>query len=252
MVVLRFALSLWLASAAFAAEFTFGTMLRAGHFASDWEMTTGASPGDTSQPNANAISTTSPTNYYSNGGWHYFQVGFDGTRGYIRLYDSPTLTSGFVTTSFAASALPSPNSLWTVNGFVTANGPTNNPAKPYTEVAVQNLALGTGLTVIAPPSASLIRANQSGTDAPMTANVPTVTFQSTNTGGAWILSGQVRFVGLSAFTPNGASRSHLQFGLTATSSEVPEPATWLTAVAALAAICTRSSWRRRPRAGAGA
>lgn len=77
----------------------------------------------------------------------------------------------------------------------------------------------------------------------MQTNMAPVSFQSNNAGGSWLISGQVRFVGLSAYVPSGASRSQLQFGLTASSSEVPEPSTWLMCAGALAVV----GWRRRRR-----
>ncbi len=229
-----------------AADFTFGTMLRAGLTNGDWELTTGTSPGDTSQPTANAFPSGFASNYYSNGGWHAFQIGFDGLRGYIRLYDGPLVSPGaqFVSTSYAAPTLPATGATWTLNSYLRATA-NNSVVKPYSEIAVNNLALGAGLTVIAPLSATAYNANQTAAAPPMQTTLSPVSFQSNNAGGAWLVSGQVRFIGLSAFTPNGASRSQLQFGLTASSTETPEPSTWLLSGSALAALI----WHRRRRRG---
>lgn len=228
-----------------AADFTFGTMLRAGLTNGDWEMTTGASPGDTSQPNANAFPNGYASNYYTNGGWHFFEIGFDGIRGFIRLYDSPAPTSGAqsISTSFAAPSPPSANATWTLNSYLRATMSGNSSNGPYREVTVSNLTLGTGLTVIAPVTSTSYSASQEGNAPAMQTNMAPVSFQSNNAGGSWLISGQVRFVGLSAYVPSGASRSQLQFGLTASSSEVPEPSTWLMCAGALAVV----GWRRRRR-----
>lgn len=229
-----------------AADFTFGTMLRAGLANGDWEMTTGSSPGDTSRPTVNAFPSGYASSYYSNGGWHAFEIGYDGGAGFFRLYDAAvnSPTAQFISTSFATAAPPSANATWTLNSYLRASA-NNSPVKPYSEIALNNLALGAGLTVIAPLSATAYNANHTGAAAAMQTALSPVAFQSSNAGGAWLISGQVRFLGLSAYTPNGASRSQLQFGLTASSTETPEPGTWLLTGGALAIV----AWRRRTRAG---
>ncbi len=244
---LKIILGLGIAAALPAAEFSFGTMLRAGRAAGDWEMTTGSSPGDTSQPTADAFPGGYASSYYTDGGWHAFQIGYDGLRGYIRLYDGPVVSPGaqFITTSYAAPAVPVTGATWTINSYLRATA-NNSPVKPYSEVAVNNLALGVGLTVITPLIATAYNANQTGAASAMQTDMSPVSFQSSNAGGAWLITGQVRFVGLSAYTPNGASRSQLQFGLTASSTETPEPATWLMcgSVLALAAGGRRRRFSR--------
>jgi len=239
-MVIRYTLGLVLATMLPAADFTFGTMLRAGIAGSgDWEMTTGTNPGDTSQPTVNAFGAGFASNYYNNGGWHYFEAGFDGVRGFTRLYDgSGALGSSFLSTSFASALPPASGATWTLSSYLRATGNQSGSAKPYTEVGLRNLALGSGLTVLTPFAATAYNANQTGSAAAMTTNVDPVVFHSTNAGGAWLVSGQVRFVGLAAFTTNGANRSQLQFGLTGSAVETatPEPATWLLCGAALLAI----------------
>ena len=239
----RIIFGLLIAAALPAADFTFGTMLRAGLAAGDWEMTTGTSPADTSQPTANAFPGGFASGYYTNGGWHAFEIGYDGLGGFIRLYDAPLVSpsASFITTSYAAPALPAAAAIWTLNSYLRATA-NNSVVKPYSEVAVNNLALGAGLTVISPVTATAYNANQTGNASPMQTTMSPVSFQSSNAGGAWLITGQVRFVGLSAFTPNGASRSQLQFGLTASSNETPEPSTWLLCGSALAVA---AGYRRR-------
>lgn len=233
-----------------AADFTFGTMLRAGLANGDWEMTTGIAPGDTTQPKADAFPSGFAQSYYSDGGWQYFEIGYNGTSGFIRLYDTATLISSsrFITTSYASAAPPAANATWTLNTYLSAA--SGNPAKPYSEVTLNALALGTGLSVIAPLSGTSFNANATGNGPAGRADIGPVIFQSNNAQGAWVLSGQVRFLGLLAYTPNGASRAQLQFGLTASASEVPEPGTWALCLTALLATCIRYSWRRPPRARA--
>jgi hypothetical protein len=227
-----------------AADFTFGTMLRAGLTLpllpiGDYEMTSGTSSGDTSRPKVDA----SP--YYSNGGWQYFEIGYDGMRGFIRLYDGATGSGHFITSSYATVAPPTTNATWTVNSYLRATSNLLGVIKPYSEVAVTNLTLGSGLTVVTGLTSTSYSANQTGLQAAMQTDFSPVTFRSNNENGSWLLSGQIRFVGLSNYVLNGASGSQLQFGLTASSAELPlptpEPATWLLCAGALAF----GSYRRR-------
>jgi hypothetical protein len=52
-----------------------------------------------------------------------------------------------------------------------------------------------------------------------------VQFMAQSSGGNWLLSGTISFVGLSQYTPGGANRSALQFDLEAGASDVPETST---------------------------
>ena len=63
------------------------------------------------------------------------------------MYDTSTLTSAsrFITTSYAAASPPAANATWTSNTYLSAA--SGNPAKPYNEVSLNALALGTGLSV---------------------------------------------------------------------------------------------------------
>ena len=143
MIVLRYTLGLLTALLLPAADFTFGTMLRAGLAGNgDWEMTTGTSPGDTSQPQAHVFPNGFATSYYSDGGWQYFEAGYNGASGYLRLYDTPTLTPGSnsITTTYAAAAPPSANANWTVNAYLRATG--GNPAAPQYRGGIEQSHLG--------------------------------------------------------------------------------------------------------------
>jgi hypothetical protein len=232
-----------------AADFTFGTMLRAGLVlpllpVGDWEMTTGSTATDTSQPKVDA----SP--YYSNGGWQAFEIGYDGLAGFFRLYDGAAATGHFITSSFAATAPPGANATWTLNSYLQATGNIFLLAKAYSAVGLTNLALGAGLTVLTPLASTSYTAHQAGLQSTMRTDLPPVTFRSNNADGSWVLTGQVRFVGLANYTLTGASGSQLEFGLTASSAEsaipTPEPETWLLCAGALAF----GSYRRRQYSGA--
>ncbi len=217
-----------------AEDFSFGTMLRAGLELpllpiGDWEMTSGATSADLSRPKVDA----SP--YYSNGGWQYFEIGYNGLQSFFRLYDGATATGHYISSVYTAVTPAVANATWTVSGTLTATTNLLGILKPYSEVALRNLSLGGGLSVVTNLASTSYNANQTGTAATMNTNIAPVVFRSNNTDGAWLLSGQVRFVGLSNYVLNGASGSQLQFGLNATSAPTPtpEPETWLMCAVAL-------------------
>ena len=102
---------------------------------------------------------------------------------------------------------------------------------------MRNLALGAGLTVLTPLTSTAYSATQTGTDPTMQTNLSPVSFRSNNASGVWLLSGQIRLEGLSAYNLFGASGSALQFGLTASAIDpgvaTPEPGTWLLCASAI-------------------
>jgi hypothetical protein len=222
-----------------AADFTFGTMLRAGlSTGADWELTAGANSGDTSQTKVEA----SP--YYANDAWQAFEIGYDGNAGFIRFYNAGTPSGSFISASFARTAALAATATWTLNTFLSASGNGWGTLKPDSDVRLNNLGLSNGLTVVTAPQNGSHVAQQGGLDPNMTTNLAPIVFRSNNPGGQWMLSGRIRFDGLALYTFGlGAQGSQLQFGLTASAVEpgtaVPEPATWVMCAGALAFGCYR-------------
>lgn len=215
-----------------AADFTFGTILRAGLSGNgDWEMTSGTSSSDTSQPKIDA----SP--YYTDNGWKAFEIGFTGTAGFIRIYNGASTSGPSLTSSFVAGSPLAANATWTLNSFLRATGNAALILKPETEIAIRDLTLGSGLTVLTPVASTSYSASQTGLAPSEQTNIAPISFRSNNANGAWLISGDIRFDGLSTYTLFGASGSQLQFGLTASAVEpaagVPEPATFLTCAGVL-------------------
>ena len=205
----------WALSPAAAADFGFNVLIRAGlNTTGEWEVGMGL--------NSSGVPTGTPgqmSPYYADGAPQRFEIGYDAgtSQAYTRIYSGSALAVSVLYTVPGAFAL-SPSGTWTLPASSFYTSAAVRPAA--TSVSVSSMALTTAAGVLNPLT---ITASNNGTTGQLTTLPASVVFQA-QSGGSWMLSGQLTMSGLSAYTANGAQRSQLQFGLTATASETPEPA----------------------------
>lgn len=222
------------AQAASGADFNFNVLIRAGLAGNgDWEVGMGL--------NSAGVPTVSGqlAPYYLNGQPQRFEIGYTQSSGqaYTRIYSdaagSALLLNVIYTVPNAAPLAPGGG--WTLPAASFYTRASAN-ASATTSVSVTNMALSTGLSVLNPPSITSLNtgAGQSSNQA------SPVLFQTQN--GDWVLSGALTMTGLQAYVANGATRSQLQFGLTAQASDTPEPAAILLMASGLGCLFF---WNRR-------
>ena len=246
------ALLLWSESVQ-AADFSFGFMIRAGlPGAAEWELQIGPSSGSLTTPQSQLFNPAGfGINYFGNNTPHRFEVGYRSVtnQAYVRVHSGSSAASPFLEATYAAPGGTSltGNATWTIptNGlYITATGNGAGAAKPTTGVRVENLAWGAGTSG---PTLANLSVSQTGSAPAATAGVPLTTFLSGVTGD-WVLTGEFRFAGLSAYQTNGAQRSQLQFGfnVSGTDTAVPEPSTWMMIASSLVFL----AWRARRQSAA--
>jgi hypothetical protein len=213
---------MFLSSVATAADFGFSVIIRAGSTAaSDWEI--GIGPRGSTP-----TSTVSLNPYYQDNTAQQFQVGYQQSTNtaYVRFYQNAGSFQQATYQPAGGHVLP-PYGSWTLpaSSFSVAAA----PVFWQTSVAVNQLALSSGLSIVQPLSATSLSASQwlwgiIGT--PSAALASPVVFRSFGSGGDWMLSGTIAFGGLSAYG-GSASGTQLRFGFDANASDVPEPSTAL-------------------------
>jgi hypothetical protein len=218
-----------LAVSAHAATFGFSTIIRAGLSNSgDWELGIGPE-NNNSQFNAQL------TPYYPNNQLRNFEIGYRSANNQAFVRFQPVTNGAWTEAAFnpIGGAPLTPTATWTLPStffYIQASG--TSPVT--TGVSLSNVSLsGSGLTVLSSPgnfTASVARTgNTSSNWSPSTSYV----FRS-STGGSWTLSGQLSFLGLSAYLPSGGQRSQLHFALAALAADTPEAGT--TALAGLGLV----------------
>jgi len=235
---LRFLLAICtLTAPAAAADFNFNVLIRAGLQGNgDWEVGMGL--------NSAGVPTVqgqlSP--YYQNGQPQRFEIGYIQSTGqaFTRIFADVTSSVLLLNLVYAVpNAAPlSPSGAWTLpaSSFYTRASLNTSAASSIT---VSNMSLSTGTAVLNPASITAVNNTTTGQN---TTQSSSQLFQSST--GDWLLTGELTLTGLRAYVPNGATRSQLQFGLSAQAGDTPEPAAALLTVSALAALAYRQ--RRRP------
>lgn len=231
----------------FAAQFQFGTMVRAGiNGAQDWELAAGTASGAL-PPNAN---TAHVQPHYTNGRVNDFEIS------YAKATNTATLTvvasapsqgsSGRTTITFnpvGGNLLPAA-ATWTIPVGGLYLRATQIPTA--SSISLSNLRLTGAISILQPIQQTTMTAAQNNTPGgALVRQSADIVFQTSGSGN-WTLAGQFTMTGLA---PNGsqpgAKRSELQFGFNAI-AEAPEPATVFGAGLGLSAIV----WFHRRR-GAG-
>jgi hypothetical protein len=224
------------AGTASAADFGFNVLIRAGLAGNgDWEVGMGLS-------SSGVPSVSGQLNpYYLNGSPQRFEIGYTGSTGtaYTRIYADSTNATRILELTYAVpNGSSNPNGQWTLpaGSFYASAGGIAVP----TSSTAANLELQTGTGALS--LASLAAVNPGGSTGFVAQ--PNIVFYS-QSNGDWMLSGLLSFTGLRAYVPNGAGRSQLQLGLTATAntSAVPEPASM--AVTGVALLVMAGLVRRR-------
>jgi hypothetical protein len=219
-----------------AADASFSVVIRAGDRpGSVWELGIGPSGGI-------PVNTLSLAQYYQDAGFHSFQIGYTSATNtaYVQLQT----TNGQwrqVTYTMTGAGLGS-TATWTVPGtnlYVSAAG-----LPVPTGITVANLSFGPALTIISPLSTTTLTAAQNGTSVSRNIGSPVI-FNPTNSGGDWVLTGQIAFNGLGAYHNGGAIGNQLQLGFGAEGTAVPEPATMAMIGAGLALFGAGAFARKR-------
>ncbi len=208
-----------LAPGAFAADFQFGTIIRAGVAGNtDHEMAIGTT--------GNSPSATGQLNPYYTGGSQFFEIGYlKGTNtAYVRVHQGATSASAFNQASFnpVGGAAAAANAIWTLPAssfFVRA---TDNTGINLVQVSNLTLSGVTGAAnILQPLQATTMVAFQLGFAAqPTVTQSQDLVFRG-DSNGNWRLQGNIQMVGL---TSNGgvASGSEIEFGVAALAG-TPEP-----------------------------
>ncbi len=198
-----------LATAALAggADFGFQVIIRAGLSAGDWEIGIGN--------NLNSPAATSDVvPYWNNNAPRDFEIGYEAStnRAYVRVGND--IASYYPAGGGALAAVGT----WTLPAASFYVSASSRPSP--TGVTVSGLTLTTGMDVLQGFSTTTLTAAQPGGGSSLQSLALPVVLGATGSS-SWVLTGQITFSGLPA-----ASRSQLQFHLTAEASDVPEPATY--------------------------
>jgi hypothetical protein len=232
-----------LAPNVFAAEFSFFSILRAGLPGNgDWEIGTG--PNGNTIPNSSQYRYSNSTPGWLTGADQQFRIGY--TQSTNTAYASVIGSTGIVYTSQynpVGGLTAAPGGTWTIdpNRMYVSARLRGNSTVPIS-VRVDNLTLSTAVDVLQPLTQTSLFASQPFGSSVRSNSAPIV-FSAAASGGDWFLDGTIRFTGLVGSGGGAvAQRSDLQFGLTATYSETPEPAAVLLVSGGLVAM---AYWRRR-------
>ena len=206
-----------------ATDFSFSSIMRAGargNAAADWELGTGASLG--------SITSGTQYSYSSIPGWsnnldQQFRIGY--VQATNTAYTTVWGSTGIAYTSSYSPVGGSPlnsGGIWTINA--NALNLSANPAVVQpTSIQVSQLQFGNGLNVLQPLTSTALFASQPTGSSQVGTSAPVV-FSATGNSGSWYLDGVIRFSGLTPYVANGATDADLQFSLTASASDTPEPA----------------------------
>jgi hypothetical protein len=207
-----------------AADFGFSVIIRAGRQNGTWEIGIG-------QRGSAPSSTVSLNPYYLNNTPQRFEIGYTQSTNtaFVRLYRS---NGTYQQASYnPVGGVPlGPGGTWTLPAdsfFVLA---ASRPAA--TSVTVTGMALSPGLAILQGVSnTTTLTAAQPGrppSNPDVVTNLPSpIQFMAQGSGGNWLLSGTISFVGLAAYRPSGAGPDDLQFGVDAGAADVPETSTSL-------------------------
>lgn len=238
-------LILLIPGAGLAAQFQFGTMVRAGVAgAQDWELAAGDSSGAL-PPNAN---TSHLNPHYNNNSPQLFEIGYvrSTNTAFLRVYRNTNPASNFTQVSYnpVGGAAVVGTALWTLpaSGFYVRATQVTVPSS----IQVSNLQLLGAVNVIQPIQQTTMLAAQSNTGGgAMVTQSSDIVFRTTGSGD-WTLRGELTLTGLPNGSNPGARRSQLQFGLNA-DAEAPEPGTFGLMAAALGTVWALNQRRRRAR-----
>ena len=215
-----------------SADFSFASILQAGargNADAGWEIATGS--------NLNSITSATQFRDANTPGWsdnvdRQFRIGYikSNNTAYTTVWNS----SGFPTTANfipVGGGSPDLSTTWSIR----ANLGANPSVVPATSVQVSFISFGNGLTVLQPLSTTPLIASQP-TGASQVNTAAPIVFSASANSGNWYLDGVIRFSGLSPYAANGARNSDLQFSLTASASDTPEPAAALLIFSGLIAM----------------
>ena len=220
-----------------SADFSSLCILQAGargNADAGWEIATGSNLGSITSGTQFRDATTP--------GWsdnvdRQFRIGYikSSNTAYTTVWDSsgsPT-TADFIP---VGGGSPDLSTTWPIR----ANLGANPSVVPATSVQVSFISFGNGLTVLQPLSTTPLIASQP-TGASQVNTAAPIVFSASANSGNWYLDGVIRFSGLSPYATNGARNSDLQFSLTASASDTPEPAAALLVSTGLIAM---AQWNR--------
>jgi len=239
------AMTAMIAGQATAAQFQFSTLIRYGGTAggpANWELAAGNSAGSlAATANLTPSFATRPSRTFQ---ISYTQATNTAT---LRVYDSLGTggTSDAVSFNPAGGAAVAANAIWTLPAssfFVQAAA-----APISSQVSIQNLSLVTG-TVLAPLQTTTLTASQAAGVGAGVVNLPGGLVFVGNASGNWQLQGTVTMTSIGG----NPSSTGLQFGLTASASDVPEPMTSAMIGLGLVALALRGQSLRKylPKPGA--
>lgn len=241
---LRALLTAVLAAAALpAAQFQFGTMVRAGiSGGGDWELAAGQSSGAL-PPNAN---TAYVTPHYTNGRNNDFEISYTkatntATLTVVTRSTGPGSAITKVNWNPVGGSLVSAGALWTIPAASLYLKAATVPAA--TSIQISNLQLSGAINILQPIQQTTMTASQNSTPGGVLVTQSKDIVFRTNGSGDWKLTGNFTMTGLAQnASSTGAKRSELQFGFTAF-AEAPEPATVLATGCGLGLLV----WRARRR-----
>ncbi len=219
-----------------AAQFQFGTMVRAGiNGAQDWELAVGNSSGAL-PPNAN---TAQVQPHYTNGRDNEFEISYTKATNTATLMVR-TRTSGpgsgrtFLSYNPIGGSLLPAAATWTIPVGGLYLRAVQIPAA--SSISLSNLRLSGAISILQPIQQTTMTAAQNNTPGgSLVRQSADIVFRTTGSGD-WKLEGEFTMTGVAQNgSQPGAKRSELQFGFNAI-AEAPEPATVFGAGLGLSAI----------------
>lgn len=203
-----------------AAQFQFGTMIRAGLSTSNsWEMAAGKTSSSTSE-------TESLSRYYTNGSTHDFEIEYEKEENELKLTvrtSSSGSGSGRTELTYhpTGGASAPASMLWTIPAgsfFLRAAQVVG-----ATSIRLSNLKLEGAISILQPIQQTTMTAAQNNTPGGVLVTQSKDIVFRTNNSGDWKLTGQIRLAGLAASaTGAGAKNDDLQFGFNVFAGATPE------------------------------
>ena len=228
-----------------AADFSFFSIVRAGvQGGADWEIGTGL--------NGNVITTGAHVTW-PNEVDRSFRIGYiQSTNTAYTTVWTPSGTPGGLPTASTSAYNPaggfplSSSGVWTITAgamYASAGSITQSRSVQVSNLQLGNGQPGNGLNILQPLASTSLYASQPSATT-IVRNTTPIVFSAAASGGDWYLDGSIRFSGLASYVTNGATRSQLQFALTAVAADNPEPATTVLIASGLFAM---AYWKRRRR-----